>query len=104
MDRGKGDMFEVETEILWQQPYCYLGYINVNRKWQVQIEWKELNDGKKETCQRLMVEERACFAQKTFPEQSYSQSSNKVETVTWYCKEESIQDGTQENKEIPQVP
>ena len=51
-----------------------------------------------------MVKERGCFAQKTFPEQSHSQSSCKVRTVTRYSKEKSIQDGTQENKEIPQVP
>ncbi len=50
-----------------------------------------------------MVKERGYFAQKTFPEQSHSQSSCKVGTVTRYSKEESLQDGTEEIEEVHEV-
>ena len=51
-----------------------------------------------------MVKERGCFAQKALPRQSNSQSSCKVGTVTRYGKEESIQNGTEEIEEVPEVP
>jgi hypothetical protein len=63
-----------------------------------------LYDGEKENCQSFMVNERRCFAQKTFPEQSYGQDSCKAGTVTRYGKEKGIQNGSQEDKEISQVP
>jgi len=50
-----------------------------------------------------MVEERRCFAQETVPEQPDGQSSCQIGKVTRYGEEESIQDRTQEDKEIPQV-
>ncbi len=70
---------------------------------------KELYHGQKEkkekeTHQRFMVEERFDFAQETFPEQSNRPNICKAGTAKRCGKKESVQNGTSQVEEIPEVP